>query len=413
MSVFTARQAEEVAVFKRGELARLNIYDGSVRSGKTWITAVIWALWLSSQERGGNFLMCGKTITSLKRNVLDLLVDQFGAKNISYNTSAKTARIFGKPVLLEGASDARSEAKIRGLTLLGAYCDELTLFPEDFFAMLLSRLSMSGAKLFATTNPDSPLHWLWKGYLSPETIKIKGLSLYHARFLIDDNTTLEPEYLENIKREYTGVFYDRYILGKWSVAEGLIYPEFNRAVHVVEAPPGACMKHYISMDYGIQNATSMALWGLCGGVWYRLREYYHSGRDSREQKTDEEYYDELVKLAGDVKITAVIIDPSAASFIALVGKRRAFRVIHADNAVVEGIRKCASALQLGYVKICACCKAFLLEVGAYAWDAKAQEEKPIKVADHAMDDFRYFVATIVAEKGVIRARNRANYKGLI
>jgi len=227
MSTFTERQAEEVAAFKHDELARINIYDGSVRSGKTWITAVIWVLWLSTQEREGNFLMCGKTLTSLKRNVLDLLIDQYGAKHISYSIAAKTARIFGKTVMLEGASDARSEAKIRGLTLLGAYCDELTLFPEDFFAMLLSRLSEKGAKLFATTNPDSPMHWLWKGYLSPEAVEKKGLNLRHAQFLIDDNTTLEAEYLDNIKREYTGVFHDRYILGKWVVAEGAIYSIFT------------------------------------------------------------------------------------------------------------------------------------------------------------------------------------------
>ena len=394
MSIFTERQAEEVAAFKHDELARINIYDGSVRSGKTWITAVIWTLWLSTQEHDGNFLMCGKTLTSLKRNVLDLLVGLFGAKHISYSIPSKTARIFGKTVLLEGASDARSEAKIRGLTLLGAYCDELTLFPEDFFAMLLSRLSEKGAKLFTTTNPDSPMHWLWKGYLSPEAVEKKGLNLRHARFLIDDNTTLEREYLDNIKREYTGVFYDRYILGEWAVAEGLIYTVFDAARHVVDVARYGYDDYAISIDYGTLNACAMLLWGRRGKAWYCVDEYYYCGRDERVQKTDDEYYSDLETLADVFPVHKVIVDPSAASFITLIRKKARFAVRAADNSVLDGIREVATALNTSLLFINRPCVNTIREFGLYRWDEKASDDKPLKENDHALDAVRYLVKTL-------------------
>jgi len=219
---FSPKQAEFVRAMKRDELSRINILEGSVRSGKTWITLVVWALWVATMPQDAQYLMVAKTITSLKRNCLDLLQSLVGDKNFKYNTSSKEGVLFGRKIYLEGVNDVRAEGKIRGMTLQGAYCDELTLFTEDFFTMLLSRLSMPGAKMFGSTNPDTPGHWLNVKYLK----RGNELDLYQKKFLIDDNPYLDPEYIANLKKEYTGVFYKRFILGEWVVADGLCYEQF-------------------------------------------------------------------------------------------------------------------------------------------------------------------------------------------
>lgn len=217
--IYTEKQQELLKIFKSGNLKRINILTGSVRSGKTWISLVLWAFWVLSMPESGNYLMCAKTLTSLKRNCLDLLETLIGTRYFNYSLPKKEANLFGRRIYLEGANDARSESKIRGMTLYGAYCDELTQLQEDFFSMLLSRISVPGAKLFGTTNPDSRRHWLKEKYIDNDKIDDKLV----MDFLIDDNTTLDPAYVENLKKEYTGVFYDRFILGKWVNAEGLIY----------------------------------------------------------------------------------------------------------------------------------------------------------------------------------------------
>lgn len=219
---FSPKQAEFVGAMKRGTLARMNILEGSVRSGKTWITLVVWALWVAQMPQKAQYLMVAKTITSLKRNCLDLLQSLVGEANFTYNLSAKQATLFGRTIYLEGVNDVRAEGKIRGMTLQGAFCDELTLFTEDFFTMLLSRLSMPNAKLFGSTNPDAPAHWLNVKYLQ----RVNELDLYTKKFLIEDNPFLDPRYIENLKKEYTGVFYKRFILAEWVVADGLCYQQF-------------------------------------------------------------------------------------------------------------------------------------------------------------------------------------------
>ncbi len=220
------------------------------------------------------------------------------------------------------------------------------------------------------------------------------------KFLIDDNPFLDPEYVENLKREYTGVFYDRFIRGLWVVAEGLIYPEAAEGKYTVpDDPQRKYTQYHISIDYGTLNPCSMGLWGLSGGVWYRFKEYYHSGRDTSRQLTDEEYYDELAALAGGLPIRAVIVDPSAASFIATIRRHGKYHVRQADNAVLDGIRNTAAAMQSGKVRICENCTNTLAEFASYRWDEKAAEDKPIKENDHAMDDIRYFVNTVVAKDG--------------
>lgn len=192
-------------MWQRDELKRINLLEGSVRSGKTWISLVLWAFWVGTMPKDGSYLMVAKTLTSLRRNVLDLLQSLVGARNFSYSLPKKEGRLFGRLVYLEGVNDARAESKIRGMTLQGAYCDELTLFTQDFFAMLLSRLSEPGAKVIATTNPDSPNHWLMTEYIKRKDDD-DGVDLLDIKYTLDDNTFLDPEYVKQIKREYTGVF---------------------------------------------------------------------------------------------------------------------------------------------------------------------------------------------------------------
>ena len=219
---YTPRQQELLEQWRRGSLRRINILEGSVRSGKTHVSLALWALWVAGSPKEGLYLMAGRTLAVLERNILGPLAAMVGEENLSYSLSTKSGRLFGRKLCLEGAWDARSEGRIRGLTLWGAYCDELTLLDESFFAMLLSRLSPAGAKLIATTNPDSPRHWLMEHYLN----RSEELDLMRMRFLLEDNTFLDKAYVEELKKEYTGVFYRRYVLGEWVAAQGAVYRQF-------------------------------------------------------------------------------------------------------------------------------------------------------------------------------------------
>lgn len=395
MTVYTEKQRQLMQLWQDDQLRRVNLLEGSVSSGKTWISLVLWAFWVATMPRGKLYLMCAKSLTTLKRNCLILLQELVGQRNFTFSISAKEGYLFGRRVLFEGANDARSESKIRGMTLQGAYCDELTQFPEDFFAMLLSRLRVPGAKLIATTNPDSPGHWLKSHYID----RAEELDFLDICFTIDDNTTLDPEYVENIKREYTGVFYDRFILGKWCLAEGLVY-DLSGVDYLVDTLPEGDYRYYISVDYGTLNPCSMGLWALdnAESVAYRIREDYYSGRDRRTLKTDEEYHDALETLAGDLPIEAVIVDPSAASFIETIRRHRRFSVRKAKNDILPGIRLTATLLRRGKLKILRRCEDAIREFGLYSWDDKATEDKVIKGNDHAMDDIRYFAMTILRKE---------------
>lgn len=234
-------------IWQRGLLRRINILVGSVRSGKTWISLVLWAFFIAESPPGSRFLMTAKTLTSLRRNCLDLLETLIGKENFKYSLSKKEAEIFGRLVYLEGVNDSRAEHKIRGMTLSGAYCDELTLFTEDFFTILLQRLSAPGAKLIATTNPDNPNHWLKTKYID----RLNELDMMVYQFLISDNTFLDAEYIKNLKLEHTGVFYSRYIDGLWIAAEGVIYKTFadDPARFAVDTVPLLRMVN-IGVDFG-------------------------------------------------------------------------------------------------------------------------------------------------------------------
>ena len=400
--IYTPKQRQLMKLWQTNKLKRINLLEGSVSSGKTWISLVLWAFWVKTMPEDKLYMMCAKSLTTLKRNCLILLQDLVGENNFTFSVPAKEGRLFGRKILLEGANDIRSESKIRGITLQGAYCDELTQFPRDFFTMLLSRLRLPNAKLIATTNPDAPSHWLKTDYIDRQ----EELNFLDVKFLLDDNTTLPDDYVHDIKAEYTGVFYDRFILGNWVLAEGLIFPMYKEAL---EMPPDKRAEQYVlSIDYGTLNAFAALLWGKYGDKWYAVDGYYYSGRDTGTQKTDEDYGNELDEwlksyYADGVRLK-VIIDPSAASFITLLQRKRQYRVVHADNAVMDGIRDTASCLQTGKIKINPKLKAWITEAEGYVWDESAADDRPVKVNDHYMDATRYFVKTmkIAVHKGIYK-----------
>ncbi len=284
------------------------------------------------------------------------------------------------------------------MTLQGAYCDEITLFTEDFFNMLLSRLSETNAKLFGTTNPDSPHHWFKVNYLDRQN----ELDMFVMPFLIDENEFLDSKYVEELKKEYTGVFYDRFILGLWKIAEGLVYPMFDKNKHIIDDVPECkdYVEYYISVDYGTINPCSIGLWRVENNRAIRIDEMYYDSKKAKNKKqlTDEEYYEMLEKLAGDLPIHSVIVDPSAASFIATIRRRGVFSVGKANNDVLDGIRITGSLLQSGKLLFSKKCTDSIREFAIYRWDEKATEDRVVKENDHAMDDIRYMCNTILKKR---------------
>ena len=370
--------------------ARINLLYGSVRSGKTFISLLKYALKVGEYPIESQHLLVGRTLTTLKRNCLLLLKDLIG-DSFKYSLSQKTGSLFGRTVFFEGANDERAEAKIRGLTLATAYIDELTLIPEDFYKMLLSRLSITNAKLYATTNPDSPMNYVKTNIIDNDKIDKKCV-----KFTIDENTFLDPEYVLQIKNEYTGVFYDRYILGDFVVADGLVYPNFDKNSHISKTENRNYVKYYISNDYGTQNSCVFLLWGLgIDSVWYCVKEYYHKGRDGK-QKTVDEYYADLLDFAKDCKILQFIRDkaPIAASFNLHLRRKGDFVSRDCDNEVLAGIQDVATALNRRLIKINDCCINTIREFEMYSWNKNKPTDEPIKENDDAIDAVRYFVRTL-------------------
>ena len=370
------------------------ICDGAVRSGKTVFMSAAFVIWAMEYYDRTNFAICGKTVQSAERNVLKPLQENESLPySMSYKVSTKvlTVRCGTKEnyFYIFGGKDESSYMLIQGITLAGVLFDEVALMPRSFVEQALSRaISYEHPKYWFNCNPESPNHYFYKEWLEDQK---EGTT--HLHFLLEDNPILTPQMIERTKAMYSGVFYDRYIRGLWVIAEGIIYPMFGKdsTVPTIERKYS---RYVISMDYGVMNPTAMLLWGFCDGVWYQVDEYYHSGRETSQQKTDQDYYEDLEQLAGDRYIDCLIIDPSATSFIALVKQKRRFRVRKAHNDVIDGIQKTASAIQQGKIKVNDCCKRTIKEYGLYSWDQKADEDRPIKDNDHAMDATRYFVNTM-------------------
>ncbi len=370
---------------------RWNIKQGATRSGKTYMDYFVIPKRIRRVAgEDGLVVLLGNTKGTLQRNIIEPLQNLWGVELVSNIRSDNTAILFGEKCYCLGADKVNQVDRLRGSSIKYCYGDEVVTWHEDVFEMLKSRLDKPYSRFDGTCNPDNPYHW-FKQFLDGNA------DIYSQQYCIDDNPYLDPAFVDNLKREYEGtVYYDRYILGRWTIAEGLVYPMFNREFHIKPTEPRPYQQYYISCDYGTQNPMSMGLWGLANGKWYRIKEYYHSGRDTGRQKTDEEYYDALVELAGNKNISAVIVDPSAASFIACIKKHGKFRVKKADNDVLNGIQNVATQLKQGNIFINDCCKDCISEFEVYSWDRKAKEDKVIKEHDHAMDDVRYFVNTVIS-----------------
>lgn len=377
------------------------IADGSIRSGKTVSMALSFVMWAMETFQDQNFAMCGKTIGSFRRNVLLVLKLMLASRGykVKDHRADNFIEIRHKGVTnyfyMFGGKDERSQDLIQGITLAGVLFDEVALMPESFVNQATGRCSVDGSKFWFNCNPDGPHHWFKTGWIDKTTEK----NILYIHFTMDDNLSLTESIKSRYASLYSGVFFQRYILGLWVVAEGLIYDMFSMEKHVVErAAQSVQAKRYVSCDYGTQNATVFLMWEAgTDGVWYCVDEYYYSGRDESAQKTDNAYADDLERFIAGREIEAVIIDPSAASFIALL-RERGYRVRKARNDVLDGIRFTGSLLNLKKILFYKKCINTIKEFSSYVWDAKAcerGEDKPIKQHDHAMDAVRYFCYTII------------------
>lgn len=403
------------------------IADGAIRSGKTVSMSLSFVMWAMSSFAGQNFAMCGKTIGSFRRNVLFWLKLMLRSRGYSITDHRADNLVVVRKNGIEnyfyifGGKDERSQDLIQGITLAGVFFDEVALMPESFVNQATGRCSVKGSKFWMNCNPDGPYHWFkvnWidksTGYLGKEQVKRvrqkaksegkdPGLKeLLYLHFTMDDNLSLDEEVKARYRSMYIGVFFKRYILGLWAAAEGIIYDMFDEERHVQDIKDFFQLlingNRYVSCDYGTQNATVFLLWNKGkDGKWYCIREYYYSGRDKGKQKTDSEYADDLMKWLDGTKIRAMIVDPSAASFIAEL-RKRGIKVLKANNDVLDGIRLVGMLLNLEKIAFASSCKETVKEFASYIWDEKAAdrgEDKPIKQHDHSMDAARYFCSTVI------------------
>ena len=402
----TEKQAEYI----RNANHRWNVACGAVRSGKSYcqISYCIPARLMEREGKRGLRVILGATRANIERNILQPMRDLYGDGIASGINSQNYCKILGEKVYCIGADNVRQVAKIRGSEI--AYCaiDEATDINKEVFEMLKSRLSLPWSCCDITTNPSSPNHW-FKEFLDSAD---HGVDVYCQNYSIYDNAFLPEEYVHNLEAEYAGsVWFDRYILGLWTLAEGLVYGNFKKALE--DFPFDAPEDYVLSLDYGTSNPFAALLWAKRGSTWTAEKELYYSGRDTGVQKTDEQYLQMLEDFIDPIKDSMdrvaydmldiqvkertkipVIIDPSAASFIALLRQSEWFRPRSADNDVLNGIRETSSAIEMGLIKVNNNCKNWKDEAQSYVWDTNCVEDRPIKDNDHLMDAMRYFVKTM-------------------
>ena len=376
------------------------ICDGAIRSGKTLCMGISFVAWAMKNFDSSTFAICGKTLSSIKRNFLDPLMPVFN--NIGFSCNFKVSanlvtinlgRVENKFYLFSGKDEA-SAAFIQGITLSGILFDEVALMPQSFVEQALARCSVSNSKFWFNCNPEYPQHWFFQDWIKNAATK-KALYLH---FTMNDNPSLSPEIKKRYESLYSGTFFERFIEGRWVAAEGSVYPEMCNSDSFVDVPNVKFEKYMISCDYGTVNPTSMGLWAKFHETWYRIREYYYDSRKKNGPRTDEEHYSALCELVGNLKIDAITVDPSAASFIALIRHYGKFKVIPAKNNVINGIRKVSSALKSKSLVICNSCKDSMREFSLYRWENSLCKDVPIKENDHAMDDIRYFVSTLMEDE---------------
>lgn len=386
--------------------ARLNIWSGAVRSGKTVASLLRWLMYVMDAPQGGSLVVSGKTYDTVARNVFGPLGDPAvtgpAAGLVKWTRGAPTGMILGRQVEVITANDERASDRLRGMTCAGAYIDEATLLPESFWTQMLARLSLTGAKLFATTNPDGPQHWLRQKFLLRE----HELNLRHWHFTLDDNPALDPDYVRDLKAEYVGLWFRRFILGEWCLAEGAVYDMYDPDRHVIDVLPEIREWLALGVDYGTTNPFAGLILALgTDGVLYLTHEWWWNSKVQRRQLTDVEYsqavrdwMDNLVIPRTDIKGIRpryVVVDPSAASFVTQLW-RDGLSPTLGDNSVLDGIRTVSSLLARDKLKIHRSCTNLINEIPGYSWDdEKAQrgEDAPVKVDDHGCDSARYAIAT--------------------
>ena len=385
---------------------KVNIWEGSIRAGKTVASLVRFLTFLADPPAQGELLVVGKTLQSVFRNLFAPLFDpeMFGflGRSINYTQGSPIANILGRTVHVMGANDAKAESKLRGLTLAGAYVDELTLLPRDFFMTMQGRASVPGSKIFATTNPDTPAHWVRKEILLSGSPNVRN---FHFR--IDDNTFLDPEYIRWIKSTYKGLYYRRNILGAWVVAEGAVFDMWDPRTHVIDILPAIREWLCVAIDYGTMNPFHALLIGIgADGNLYVCAEWRYDGRGSMAQMTDGQYADALDRWLQKLRESGGrfstldkprfwIVDPSAASFRTELRSRGLVQA-KANNEVLDGIRTTSDLFSRGKLKVHRSCRHLIDEITGYSWDDKAAllgEDKPLKVEDHGPDALRYGIRT--------------------
>lgn len=387
-----------------GSNSRLNLWDGSVRAGKTIGSIWRWIRFVKQTplNHEGVLVMTGKTSRSLERNVINPIIQMVGPRRASYYAYRSEFTLYGRKIDCVAAVDESSEGLIRGSTICGSYGDEVTLWPESFFTMLLSRMSVHGAKFFGTTNPDNPYHWLKERYID----RRNELDMSYWHFVLDDNTNLDPEYVKQIKREYTGLWYKRFIQGLWVMAEGAIYDMWDEERNVKDVKTilktlqrKQFQTYFAAADYGTGNPTVFGLYGYNNGKppVYKVSEYYWDSKAKGRQKTDAEYAKDYIRFIEDngVRPVAFYVDPSAASFCAEL-RSRGINPTPADNDVVDGIRFVGQYLHQGNLIVDESCRNTIKEIPGYVWDAKAQSrgvDQPVKEHDHCCDETRYGIYT--------------------
>jgi len=371
------------------------ICDGAVRSGKTFCMGLSFVLWAFYHFSGKSFAFCGKTILSLRRNLVRPLTGQLERIGISYKEKVSEnyldITLLGRRnrFYLFGGKDEGSAAFIQGITLAGVLFDEVALMPRSFVEQALARCSVDGSRFWFNCNPEHPHHWFYTEWIQKRRAK-KALYL---QFKMSDNPSLSPDILRRYKKLYSGVFYQRFVLGRWVVAQGLVYPMFSAELHVCRELPTAFSQYVISCDYGTVNPASFGLWGESGGIWYRMDEYYYDARREGVMRTDREHGEALERLAAGREIAAIIVDPSAASFMEQLRRMGRYALVKADNDVVNGIRRVSDALKNGAVQFSGNCADSIREFALYRWNEGQEEDHPVKQDDHAMDDIRYFIST--------------------
>ena len=373
---------------------RWNIKVGATGSGKSWLDyAVVIPKRLLAMRGQGAAVFLGNTQGTLSRNILTPMREIWGEALVGTISSDNTAQIFGRRVHILGADNKKHVARLQGMTIEYGYGDEMTTWDEDVFQMLKSRLRCAHSFFDGTANPDTPQHFI-KAFIDSDA------DVYCQTSTIDDNPFLPPQFVANLKKEYAGtVYYDRFILGQWAVASGLVYPFVagHPDSYLMRGPvAGMNGRFFVSVDYGTHNPCSMGLWCVQQGRAVRIKESYYDSRKSGKQRTDEEHYAALEELARGYYIQSVIADPSAASFIETIRRHGRYAVIPAENNVINGIRVTAALLQSGRILLHESCTDSLREFKAYCWDDGARQDKVIKENDHAMDDIRYFAATVLA-----------------